>query len=118
MANKFSTVEEYIDAQDEAVLPHLNEMRRIITAAAPDAEEVMGYGMPALKQGKILVYYAAAKKHIGFYPHTGPIDVFAEELKPYKTSKGAIQLPYDKKLPKGLIEKIVKYRVKDVTDNL
>lgn len=114
MPKKITTVEEYFAAQGEAVLPHLNEMREIVKASAPEAEEVMGYGMPALKQGKILVYYAAAKKHIGLYPHTGPIEVFAEELKHYKTSKGAIQFPYDKKLPKGLIKKIVKYRLKEV----
>lgn len=113
--SKPTTVKEYFAIQPEEALPHLKQMREIVCAAAPQAEEVMGYGMPAIKQGKVLVYYAANKKHIGLYPHSNPIEVFAEELAKYKTSKGAIQFPYNEKLPIGLIKKIVKYRVKEVT---
>jgi uncharacterized protein YdhG (YjbR/CyaY superfamily) len=53
------------------------------------------------------VYYAAYKAHLGFYPTNAPIAEFAAELAPYKTSKGAVQFPLDKPLPKGLIKKIV-----------
>jgi len=60
------------------------------------------------------VYYAAYKAHLGFYPTNAPIAEFAAELAPYKTSKGAIQFPLDKPLPKGLIKKIVQYRVTQI----
>lgn len=89
----------------------LGEMREIIRKAAPKAVETISYNMPAFKQGKILVYYAANKSHIGFYPTPQPIKVFADELKKYKTSKGAIQFPIDEKLPAVLIRKIVRFRV-------
>jgi uncharacterized protein YdhG (YjbR/CyaY superfamily) len=60
-----------------------------------------------------LVYYAAAKKHIGFYPSSQPIIEFKEELTGFKTSKGAILFPYEMELPVELIKKIVAFR-KDV----
>lgn len=59
----------------------------------------------------MLVWYASYKGHIGFYPSNDPIAVFADELKPYKTSKGAIQFPLDKPIPVALVKKIVKYRL-------
>jgi uncharacterized protein YdhG (YjbR/CyaY superfamily) len=70
--------------------------------------------MPAYKlNGKALVYFAAYAKHVGFYPTASPMVVFAEELRKYKTSKGAIQFPLDKKIPAALVKKIVKYRIQE-----
>lgn len=116
MIIKFSTIDEYISAQDDDRKPVLQQFRKIIRAAAPKAEEVISYGMPAFKQGSVLVYFAAMKEHYGFYPTSKPIEVFKDKLKPYKTSKGAIQFPADKPLPEKLIVEIVKYRVKEVED--
>jgi uncharacterized protein YdhG (YjbR/CyaY superfamily) len=116
MTTKFSTIDEYIAAQDDDRKPVLQQFRKIIRAAAPKAEEVISYGMPAFKQGSVLVYFAAMKEHYGFYPTSKPIEVFKDKLKPYKTSKGAIQFPIDKPLPEKLIVEIVKYRVKEVED--
>ena len=86
-------------------------MRAIIKKAAPKAEEVISYSMPAFKQSGILVYFAAQSKHIGFYPTASGIIDFKKELVDYKHSKGAIQFPYDKPLPVSLITQIVKFRV-------
>jgi uncharacterized protein YdhG (YjbR/CyaY superfamily) len=116
MTTKFSTIDEYIAAQDDDRKPVLQQFRKIIRAAAPKAEEVISYGMPAFKQGSVLVYFAAMKEHYGFYPTSKPIEVFKDKLKPYKTSKGAIQFPIDRPLPEKLIVEIVKYRVKEVED--
>lgn len=116
MNKKPATVDAYFAMQDEYTLPHLNEIRSIIREALPGAEEVISYGMPAFKQGKVLVYYAANKQHLGYYPTSSPMEVFADELSKYKTSKGAIQFPYDKKLPKALIKKIAKYRLQQVKE--
>ena len=69
--------------------------------------------MPAFKQNKVLVYFAVGKNHIGFYPTPNPIIVLVKNLATYKTSKGAIQFPLDKKIPLTLISKITKFRVKE-----
>ena len=61
----------------------------------------------------MLVWYAAFKKHIGFYPRALAIAAFKDELTGYKTSKGAIQFPMEKAIPAGLVKKIVKFRVKE-----
>ena len=95
MMIKFSNIDEYIAAQDKERQLVLQQFRKIIKAAAPKAVEVISYGMPAFKQGSVLVYFAAMKEHYGFYPTSKPIEVFKDKLKPYKTSKGAIQFPAD-----------------------
>lgn len=114
---KFKTIDEYIAAQEDDRKSVLRQFRKIIKAAAPKAEEVISYGMPAFKQGSVLVYFSAMKEHYGFYPTSKPIEVFKDKLKPYKTSKGAIQFPVDKPIPEKLIIEIVKYRLKEVADN-
>jgi uncharacterized protein YdhG (YjbR/CyaY superfamily) len=108
---KFKTIDEYHHSFPAAIQKRLNEIRKTIKSAAPEAEEEISYNMPAFRQNKVLVYYAAAKEHIGFYPTPKPIKVFSVELSGYKASKGAIQFPLDKKIPVALIKKIVKFRV-------
>ena len=86
-----------------------------IKKAAPQAEEVISYGMPAFKMYRMLVWFAAHSKHIGFYPGASGIEAFKKELSIYKGAKGSVQFPFDQPLPLGLITKIVKFRV---TENL
>jgi uncharacterized protein YdhG (YjbR/CyaY superfamily) len=111
--NRFTGVEEYISQYPEDIQKILQQIRAVIKKAAPKATEVISYGMPAYKQNKVLVYFAVNKNHIGFYPTPNPINVFSKELEGYKTSKGAIQFPLDKKTPLTLIFKITKFRVKE-----
>lgn len=109
-----TTISQYIANQPKELQKGLKELRAIIKKAAPEAEEVISYGMPAYKLHGMLVWFAAAKKHYGFYPNGGgPIKAFAERLKDYETSAGTIRFPLDKPLPKKLISDIVKYRVKE-----
>ncbi|MCR6640164.1 MAG: DUF1801 domain-containing protein [Sporocytophaga sp.] len=110
-AHKFTTVDEYISTFPQEVRQILEKLRQTIIKAAPKAEEVISYNMPAFKLNGMLVYYAGYKKHIGFYPTNSGITEFADELTEYKTSKGAVQFPLDKPLPIGLITKIVKFRI-------
>ena len=110
-STKFKSIEEYHSCFPEKIVALLEEMRNIIKQAAPNAAEVISYNMPAFKMNGILVYYAANKEHIGFYPTAKPIEVFKEQLAKYKTSKGAIQFPIDKPIPKTLVKNIVKFRV-------
>ena len=106
----YNTVDEYINAQPENIKSLLEELRLIIKQTAPMATEVISYGMPAYKANGVLVYFAAYKQHIGFYPTASPIVVFKDELTGYKTSKGAIQFPIKSGIPATLVKKIVEFR--------
>jgi len=109
---KFKTVDEYFSSLPANTKSILNEVRKTIKQAAPpQAQEVISYSMPAIKLNGVLVYYAAHKEYIGFYPTASPIEAFKNEFAPYKWSKGAIQFPIDKPMPLDLISKIVKFRV-------
>jgi uncharacterized protein YdhG (YjbR/CyaY superfamily) len=111
---KFETVDEYLSVFPKNVKSILEQLRKTIQQAAPQAEELISYNMPAFRVHGMLVYYAAYKEHIGFYPGAGAIinGVFKNELAGYETSKGTIRFPIEKALPLGLIRNIVKYRVK------
>ena len=102
-------IKEYIDSQDEAVRPRLNSIYETIRNAIPEAEERISWGMPTFWKGKNIIHFAPAKKHIGLYPGPEAIETFAEQLKDYKTSKGAIQFPSNKELPLNLISDIAKW---------
>ena len=91
----------------------MKKLRQTIRKAAPEAEEVISYQMPAYKLQGMLVYFAAYKNHIGFYPTGSGIFAFKKELSIYECSKGTVRFPLDKPLPLGLIGKIVKFRVKE-----
>src|SRR6478672_3049162 len=110
---KFKTVDEYISTFPANTKRILKQVRKTIKAAAPQAEDVISYNMPASKLNSVLVYYAAYEKHIGFYPTASGIKVFEDQLGDYKFSKGAIQFPIDKPMPVDLITKIVKFRVRE-----
>jgi uncharacterized protein YdhG (YjbR/CyaY superfamily) len=104
-------IDEYIQGAPAAVRPTMLELRSVIKKAAPQAEEVISYGMPAFKLKKVLVYFALCKTHIGFYPTPSGVRAFKKELSPYVCSKGAVQFPLAGRLPWSLIGKIVKFRV-------
>jgi uncharacterized protein YdhG (YjbR/CyaY superfamily) len=107
----FNTVDEYILLFPPEVQERLNKLRGTIKEAAPEAEEKISWQMPTFVLFGNLVHFAAFKNHIGFYPSPSGIEVFQDELKAYKTSKGAVQFPLKQPLPYELVEKIVKYRV-------
>lgn len=107
------SVDSYITKCEPGVRALLETLRKEIRKLVPEAAEVISYGMPALKLKRVLVYFAAQKNHLGFYPTSSGISHFEQELKGYKHSKGAIQFPYDKPLPYDLIRRIVEYRVRE-----
>jgi uncharacterized protein YdhG (YjbR/CyaY superfamily) len=115
-STKFKTVDEYISAFPASTKKILQEVRKTVHAAAPQAEDVISYNMPASKFKGVLVYYAAYEKHIGFYPTASGIEVFKNQLGDYKFSRGAIQFPIDQPMPLDLIIKIVKFRVEEVQE--
>ena len=113
MNTQFKTMDEYINAFPEDIQIILEKMRQTIRKAAPEAIEVISYQMPCFKFNGNLVWFAAFKNHIGFYPTPSGIESFRKELSPYKTSKGTVQFPLDKPIPYDLVEKIVLFRVKE-----
>ncbi|MBI5179019.1 MAG: DUF1801 domain-containing protein [Nitrospinae bacterium] len=110
---QYANVGEYIQCQPAEVRPLLEKMKRTIKKCAPKAEETISYGIPAFKLNGALVYFAAFKRHIGFYPTSSGVAAFKKELSPYKHAKGSIQFPLDRPLPVALIGKITRFRVKE-----
>lgn len=102
-------INAYIKSYPKEVQPILLEMYGIITTTASDTEESMGYGMPKFSLNGCPLYFGAFKNHIGLYPGPKVIKEFQDELADWKNSKGAIQFPYAKPLPKTLIKKIVRH---------
>ena len=102
-------MEEYIAAQDEAVRPTLEEIRAILRSALPEAQERISWSMPTFWQGRNLIHFAAAKRHVGLYPGGEATAVFQEDLAGFDVSKGTIRLPYDRPLPAELIAKIAQW---------
>lgn len=111
--NQFRTIDEYITQFPAEVQLILLELRRVIKEAAPEAQEKISYQMPTFYLRGNLVYFAAYKNHIGFYPTPSGIGAFKKDLSVYKSAKGSVQFPIDKPLPLELIGEIVKYRVNE-----
>jgi uncharacterized protein YdhG (YjbR/CyaY superfamily) len=109
-------IDIYIEQFPAATQKQLKNIRAIIKAAAPKAEEVISYKMPAYKLNGMLVYFAGYKAHIGFYPTASGIQHFLLKIQDYKHSKGAVQFPIDKPLPKSLISEIVAFRIKQTAN--
>lgn len=110
MMIQYETVDAYIASFPEPTQVLLKQMSATIKKAAPDAEEVISYGMPAYKWNGMLVYFAGYAKHIGFYPTGSGIAQFQERFSAYKSSKGAVQFPLNKALPLDLVAEIVTFR--------
>jgi uncharacterized protein YdhG (YjbR/CyaY superfamily) len=110
---KFKTVDEYLSGLPKPARDAVASIRQAIRQAAPQADEVISYNIPSYKWNGMLVWYAAFKNHIGFYPKASGIAAFKDKLTPYKTSKGAVQFPIDKPIPLSLVKQIVKFRMEE-----
>ena len=110
---KAKDVDEYLSGFPKEIQKKLEELRFAIRKAAPDAKEIISYQMPAYSLNGILVYFAAYKNHIGFYPTASGIKNFKEDFSKYESSKGAVRFPIDQPLPLKLISRIVRFRVKE-----
>ena len=113
ITTKPNNIDEYIAGFPKDVQKILEQIRTTVKQAAPEAEETISYAMPAFKLQGNLVYFAAFKNHIGFYPTPSGIESFKKELSVYEGAKGSVKFPIDKPLPFDLISEIVKFRVKE-----
>jgi len=107
-----ASVEEYIAAAEPDARPILKKIRATIRAEAPDAEEVLSYRMPAFRMNRILVWYAAFRNHIGFYPPVSGDAVLQKAVAKYAGPKGNLKFPLDEPIPYDLIKRIVRLKVK------
>jgi uncharacterized protein YdhG (YjbR/CyaY superfamily) len=106
------SVDAYLAGLTSERRASLQKLRLAIKAAAPKAEECISYQLPAFRlDGKILVWFGAAKDHCSFYPGAAPIAAHTAELARYKTSKGTIRFPADQPLPATLVKKLVRARI-------
>jgi uncharacterized protein YdhG (YjbR/CyaY superfamily) len=106
------SIEEYIAAFSPEVQAILQRIRLTIAKAAPEAQETISYRIPAFALSGALVYFAAFKKHIGFYPPVTGDARLEKAIAPYAGEKGNLRFPLDQPIPYGLIERIVRLRVK------
>ena len=115
--NGVNSVDEYIALQPEAAQAVLERVRRTIRKAVPEAEEVISYKMPTYKlRGLPVLYLAGWKEHYSLYPCAGRlVAALQRELAPYEVNnKGTIRFPLTQPVPVKLIERIAKFRAKEV----
>jgi len=105
-------IDDYIAGFPKNVQKLLQQVRKTIRKAAPDAEEAIKYQIPTFTlNGANLVHFAAYKEHIGFYPAPRAIEEFKDELAAYAGAKGTVRFPLDEPIPHDLISRMVKFRV-------
>jgi uncharacterized protein YdhG (YjbR/CyaY superfamily) len=114
---KPGSVDEYIASFEPEVRAILQKVRATVRAAAPGATEIISYRMPALKQHGVLVYFAAFKSHIGFYPPIRGSAKLEHEASVYAGEKGNLRFPLDKPIPYKLISALTKLRAKQDAAN-
>ena len=106
------SIDDYIASFPADVQKKLQQVRATIRQAAPDAQEVISYQMPAFTQQGNVIYFAGYEHHIGIYPAPRGIEQFKQELAAYEGGKGTIKLPHDRPLPLDLIRRIVEFKVR------
>jgi uncharacterized protein YdhG (YjbR/CyaY superfamily) len=107
-----ASIDAYVATFSPEVQIVLQKIRDVVRSAAPDAQEIISYGIPAFKQRAVLVYFAAFKNHIGFYPPVKGDARLKRAVAPYAGEKGNLRFPLDQPIPFALIERITKLRVK------
>lgn len=113
LSTKPTSVPEYIASFPEATQKALEEVRATIRKSAPDAEELISYGMVGYKWNGVLVYFGGFKNHVGFYGTPSGHKAFENELSVYKSGKGSVQFPLDQPMPVALIGRIVEFRMQE-----
>jgi uncharacterized protein YdhG (YjbR/CyaY superfamily) len=106
------TIDEYISDFSPDVQAVLQKVRQVVRSAAPDAQETISYQIPAFKLNGVLVYFAAFKKHIGFYPPLRGDAGLRKAVSAYAGPKGNLRFPLDQPIPFDLIKRITKLRLK------
>lgn len=113
-----ATVDAYFASLEPGKRAALAKFRLTLKKLLPKAEDCISYGIPALRHPDgVVVYYAAMKSHLSFFPTSYPIEACADDLKEYETSRGTIRFPIDQPLPSALVKKLVRIRLEQMADN-
>lgn len=115
---RFTTIDDYIALQPERIQPTLELLRQTIRDAAPEAEELISYSMPAFKFKGMVTWFHTYKKHYAIYVRPHVLEPFREKLSDYKTSQSAVQFPINTVFPVELVSEIIRYAVKCNTENV
>lgn len=109
-------VDEYLANLDEPKRTALQQLRQTIHSIVPEAEEGISYGMPAYRlRGKVIAGFAAFKNHLSYLPHSGSVLAeIPDEVAGYVRSKGALQFPIERPLPKALVKKLIAIRLRQI----
>lgn len=111
---KFKTVDEYIGTFPVEVQKILKKIRKIIQAAAPEAQDAISYQIPTFKlHGRYIVYFAGWKSHVSLYPIPTGSEAFQKEIALYIAGKGTLKFPLNKPIPYSLIKKVVTLHIKE-----
>ena len=109
---KPANIDEYVSGFAPEVQAILERIRSTVHEAAPASQETISYQIPAFTLNGVLVYFAAFKKHIGFYPPVRGDAALEKAVSRYVGEKGNLQFPLDEPIPYALISRIVKLRVR------
>ncbi len=113
-----SVIDDYFEKIPPPERAELERIRRIVHETAPDAVEVITYGMPGYKyQKKYLIAFNALKDHLSIFPSSGPVEALKDKLSSYSLSRGTIRFTLDKPLPEALIKDIVRERITEIEAN-
>lgn len=115
MKGKHQSIDEYLADLSDEKRDALQNLRKTIRSAVPEAEECINYQVPAFRlHGRMLVAFGAAANHCALYPGASPIEMCKDDLKSYDTSKGTIRFPAAKPLPAALVRKLVRVRLREL----
>ena len=111
-----TTIAEYIRVAPREGQPHLRRLYAILKGVAPEAEEAIKWGTPFFVEPRFLFAFSAHKAHVSFAPTAAALERFRKELEKHTTTKGTLQIPYDKPVPEDLVRKIAEYSLREVRD--
>ena len=111
-----TTIAEYVRAAPHEGQPHLRRLYVILKSAAPESEEAIKWGIPFFVEPRFLFAFSAHEAHLNFAPTAAGLEPFRKELEKHQTTKGTLQIPYNKSLPEDLVRKIAAHRLQDVRE--
>ena len=111
-----TTIAEYVEAAPREGQPHLRQLYAILKGVAPEASETIKWGTPFFVEPRFLFAFSAHKAHLNFTPTADGLAPFRSELEAHRTTKGALQIPYDTTLPEELIRRIAECRLRAVRE--
>lgn len=116
MVNTDPRVDQYLATLPDDQQALLADVRGRVKTLAPQAIETISYGMPAFKLGpKFLLSFAGWKRHCSIYPiNDGLLRRYAGQLEGYGTTKGSLHFTAAQPLPEGLLEDLVRGRIRDI----